>query len=352
MNIALEGIIGLDVTEKYVREQLSAAGGADIHATLSTPGGLVGEGLGIFNQLRNYPGKKTAVLSGFVMSMGTYLSTAFDEVAAEDNAIFMIHNVHGGVYGDHNAILRYGEVTKRMSKLIGKAYVTKTGMSADEIEKLMDGEAYFFGEDIVSAGFADMIIETGEEKDKDAAKATAMLALSNCNKKMQAEASAVHDDLTRAQALCRTIDQVATAAAKGAKAMDIKTLRAEHKDLVAQIEADARKGMVSQEDATTATSEAVTAEQGRCMGMATALLGEDAGTKLAAVVETDLTVEQVGKLGITIGAESTDTTQQQMLDAITSAGAKGLQPAKVSQSDDEERKALSSRLAELGSKKK
>jgi len=269
--------------------------------------------------------------TGGVGSVGVIATHADFSRRNEQNGITVTHVFAGDRKADYSPhhplseeamVLLQGSVNENY-QLFVETVAKYRGMDVQAVINTQAGT--FEGQKAVAIGFADKVSAV------DA-------AISGANKRVGS----------------RLITATAESGAnkKESTVMTREELQEKHPELVAQIEADARKGMVSQEDATTATSEAVTAEQGRCMGIAKALLGEDAGTKLAAVVETDLTVEQVGKLGITIGAESTDTTQQQMLDAITSAGAKGLQPAKVSQSEDEERKALSSRLAELGSKKK
>jgi len=328
--IAVSGIVGWDVTAAEVREQLLDAAGDEIEVVFTTPGGLVSEGLDLFNQFRSYPGKKTARLAGFAMSMGSYIPLAFDRIVAEDNAVFMIHNVHGGVVGDHNEILRYGETTKAMSNLLSRVYAQRTGLDISQIQGLMDAETYYFGEDIVAAGFADEIVQSSEDNDKASAMALANIAFQSCNKKLAEEVSAVKDDLTRIAVMAGDLihieNRAAAAARKEAGMMTEKELREQHPELVVAIEEQARQGMIAQVDAETAQIEAVATEHQRIMALVVASVGEESAGRIQAVAAKGLTAEDMEALGIDLTPQTEgNNTGQQMLTAITAAAANGVQ---------------------------
>ena len=331
--ISVAGIIGWEVTAADIREQLTQAAGDDIEVVFTTPGGLVSEGIDMFNQFRNYPGKKTARLAGFAMSMGSYIPLAFDHIVAEDNAVFMIHNVHGGVVGDHNEIIRYGETTKAMSNLLSRVYAQRTGLDISTVQGLMDEETYYFGEDIVAAGFADELVRSNDDNDQAASMALANIAFQSCNKKLVEEVSAVKDDLTRIAAMAGDLfnneHPVAAAARKGEQIMNEQELREKHPDLVAVIEHQARQGMIAQADAETAKTEAVTAETQRIMALVTSSIGEESAGRIQTAAAKGLTAEDMESLGIDLAPKAEGgSTQQQMLAAITAAASKGLQTGK------------------------
>jgi ATP-dependent Clp protease, protease subunit len=200
-NITISGVIGWDATSGQLRESLREANGEDVEITISSPGGFVSDGLEMFNLIRNYAGNTTARLSGYAMSMASYIPLAANRIVAEDNAVYMIHNVRGGVFGDHNDILNYGATTKGMSKLIAKAYAKRTGKSMEEVGKMMDVETYLFGDEMVDHGFIDEIITTDVEKDPETARALACVALQDCNGRMSADITAVKQDLAAASRL-------------------------------------------------------------------------------------------------------------------------------------------------------
>jgi ATP-dependent protease ClpP protease subunit len=271
--ITISGIIGWDTTPQDLREALNGANGDDVEITISSPGGLVFAGLEMFNLIRNYSGKTIARLSGYAMSMASYIPLAADRIVAEDNAIYMIHNVRGGVFGDHNEILKYGAATKGMSGMIMKAYAKRSGKTLPELEKMMDAETYLFGDEMVDHGFVDEIIDTGSDKDSETARALACVALQDCNHRMSADMSAVKQDLVSASQL---IVAMSTQPKKQkGKTMNIETLKAEHPDLVEAITAEALADMPT--TVATARTEGALAERDRIASVrATLIPGHEA----------------------------------------------------------------------------
>lgn len=249
--ITISGIIGWDSTPAQLRQDLAGANGDDVEIIVSSPGGFVGDGLEMFNLIRNYAGKTVARLSGYAMSMASYLPLAADRIVAEDNAILMIHNVRGGIFGDHNDILKFGEMTAAMSRMLARAYAKHTGKSLEDIQGMMDRETYFFGQDMVDSGFIHELIATDGDNDQQTACTTARIAWDSCFAKMTADISAVKNDLTRAAALAGPEGSITSKRApantepaeKGASSMDIGKLKKEHPDLVAAITAEAQAGM-------------------------------------------------------------------------------------------------------------
>ncbi len=256
----LSGIIGWDVTGAELRRFLLEAGGDDVEVVVSSPGGLVADALEMFNGLRRYPGRVTATLAGFAMSAASYVPLAADFIRAEDNAVYMIHNVHGGVFGDHNYILKYGRETEALSGLLARAYATHTGRDLDEIREMMDEETFFYGPEIVDAGFADELVETGDGSSDGAgataAKAAARVAFQECGRRLAADSRAAADDLVKAAALAAMYNgnnrAAAPATGKGGpqsapgreeQDMDLKTLKEKHPDLVAAVADETMAGL-------------------------------------------------------------------------------------------------------------
>lgn len=194
----ITGVVGWDVNASDVRDFLRTAGGEDVQFDISSPGGLVSVGLEIFNLIRNYPGHTTAKLSGYAMSMGSYIPLACDRVVAEDNAVYMIHNARGGVWGDHNDILSYGAYVKGLSGLLGKQYVKTTGKTIEEIAGWMDKETFFFGEEMVEAGFVHELIVTGKDKDKEQNVAMAAAVFMDTMAKLGADSTKAREDVAKA----------------------------------------------------------------------------------------------------------------------------------------------------------
>jgi ATP-dependent Clp protease, protease subunit len=171
--IIISGEIGWDITADNIREELNSAKGADLDVHIASPGGYVSSGLEIFNLFRDYKkenpnAQMLATIKGIAASMATYLANnpAFDLIAAEDNAVFMIHNAWGCTCGDYRDMLKISQVLDGLTGIIAKAYVQKTGKTNKKIRQMMDEETWLFGDEIKEAGFVDEIISTENDEDK------------------------------------------------------------------------------------------------------------------------------------------------------------------------------------------
>lgn len=190
--IIISGEIGWDIYPDDIRSQLAGAKGDDLEVHIASPGGSVIQGIEIFNMFRDYKrdypdSESLAIIKGMAASMASYLAVnpVFDLVAAEDNAVFMIHNAWGATYGDYREMKTFSEVLEGLTNIIGKAYTKKTGKSISEIREMMDGESWFFGDEILEAGFVDeMMPSEDEDKNKAVAIAKAKSAFSAVSKKI------------------------------------------------------------------------------------------------------------------------------------------------------------------------
>lgn len=201
VTISIDGVIGWEITHKSIKEKLDSANGEDVTIEISSPGGFVYDGLAIFNAIRDYSRKYNVItkLIGFAASMASYIALAGNRVIAEDNAVFMIHNVWGLEIGDYRELRKTANELEKLTDLLANAYQKKSGKSKKEIRKLMDEETFFYGDESLNAGFVDEIIETEKEKDKSAMILIAKDKIKNCildMKKIKKK-----DDLQKAVAL-------------------------------------------------------------------------------------------------------------------------------------------------------
>ena len=149
---------GWDGDALYFKQQLEEAGDVsqiDLH--INSPGGSVFEGLAIYNQLKAHPAKITVYIDGLAASMASYIAMVGDTVVMPENAIMMIHNPHGGAYGESKDMAKAQEVLDIAKKSMLSAYVAKSGLSEEEVSALMDAESWMTGVEAVEYGFADTL---------------------------------------------------------------------------------------------------------------------------------------------------------------------------------------------------
>jgi ATP-dependent protease ClpP protease subunit len=170
--IRLSGIVGKDFTADSVAEQLKGMTG-DITIDLNSPGGSYFIGAQIFNEFRRYPGKKTIKMGSLTASAAAYISCAGDEIIASDNTAFMIHEVSSAAEGTAAEIAAQARQVEKLNTLIAKRLAERSKKTESEIRRLMQEETWYYGQEIVDAGFADRLEDTGAATDRAAAVASA-----------------------------------------------------------------------------------------------------------------------------------------------------------------------------------
>jgi len=196
--IPISGVIGWDVMGSDIRKALNEAGGEKVRFDIASPGGYVYDGLEIFNLIRDYEGETEAKIIGLAASMASYIPLACDKIIACENAVYMIHNVWGYAVGDYQEMEKTAEDFRKLSELLGKAYMKKTGKSFDEIKKMMDDETFLYGEEISEMGFAEGIESDDMKIDKQDSLASAKIQISGCVDIMKKKGS---EDIQKAAAL-------------------------------------------------------------------------------------------------------------------------------------------------------
>lgn len=146
---------------------------------------------------------------------------------------------------------------------------------------------------------------------------------------------------------------VSSTISKGAFAMNLEQLNAEHPDLVDQIRAEARQGMVAQADHETALAsargEAATEARQPVLDLASAVFGEELGGKFTAAVEAGLTAETASALGVSFAPQAA-AGNPALLEALQAAAAEPVSGAKpAAAGESEARKAAVSAIASGGS---
>ncbi len=181
MKLKIIGEIGLDVTAEEFNAKLETATG-DITIHLDSPGGSVFDGVSIFNAIRNYTkGEVTIIIDSICASIASYIAMAGDTISVHDNSALMIHNAHTGSRGDARSFEDTAKTLRGVNDVMAQAYHQKSGLGKEKIQNFMDHETYFFGEDIVSHGFADKMIATGLEATVEQLSTLASKRVTDCN---------------------------------------------------------------------------------------------------------------------------------------------------------------------------
>jgi len=168
--ITISGEIGWDYTSTSIRDSLREAKGGDIELEIASPGGDVFDGIEIYNAIRDYKrdnpkSQIMATLKGLVASMASYIASnpAIDLVAAEDNAVYMIHNPWMLAMGDYREMVKQSAFLEGLAGILATAYTERTGKKDEDIRAMMDAETWLFGSEMKDAGFVDEMIDCPDD---------------------------------------------------------------------------------------------------------------------------------------------------------------------------------------------
>src|SRR3990167_4181631 len=156
------GFFGISA-EKLVKD-LAALDVETIDLRINTPGGVVTEGLAIYNALVRHKARIITHIDGLAASIGSIIALAGDEINIAQNAFYMINNPYGFAFGESKAMRKMADTLDKMTGTLVKAYADRTGKSEDEIKGLMDDETWFTADEAKDAGFVDNI--TGKKAEK------------------------------------------------------------------------------------------------------------------------------------------------------------------------------------------
>ncbi|WP_337037835.1 MULTISPECIES: head maturation protease, ClpP-related [Pseudescherichia] len=181
-SISIFDVIGADywgegVTASRIAGALRSLGGADVTVNINSPGGDMFEGLAIYNLLREYDGKVTVKVLGLAASAASVIAMAGDDIQIGRGAFLMIHNCWVYAMGNRHDLAQIAADMEPFDKAMSDIYQARSGLDAETVEKMMDGETYIGGSDAVAKGFADSLLSADEIADDDDSPAAALRKL-------------------------------------------------------------------------------------------------------------------------------------------------------------------------------
>lgn len=130
-----------------------------LNVRITTPGGDVFESRAIMNAIKRFAGKTVGHIDGLCASAGTSIAMACSTVEMASDAMYMIHNVQGGAFGDKSDLRETADLMETVEQTIVGDYTTKTGKSAEEIIAMMEAETWLTAAQALENGFIDSIAD-------------------------------------------------------------------------------------------------------------------------------------------------------------------------------------------------
>jgi len=159
MEILVYGVVGdscdgLDAA--WVVDRVNHASD-DITVRINSLGGLVFDGFAIFNALKQSARRVTVHIDGVAGSIASIIAMAGDEIIMAENAVMMIHKPSDGTYGVATELRSTADRLDMLQAQLVNIYAQRTGLSADELNPLLDAETWLTAAEALDLKFIDSI---------------------------------------------------------------------------------------------------------------------------------------------------------------------------------------------------
>ena len=145
------------VSAQGVVDQIRNMDAADINVRINCRGGMVFEGIAIYNALRLHKANVHISIEGLAASIASVIAMAGDTVTIAENAMIMIHNPYGWAQGDADAMRKTADVMDKIADSIAVSYTARTGKTIEEMKALMDSETWYTAAEALAAGLVDQV---------------------------------------------------------------------------------------------------------------------------------------------------------------------------------------------------
>lgn len=234
------------VTSDIVNKALKEANGDDVEVYINSYGGAVHVGSEIYTSLKDYNGNVLIKIVGLAASAASVVAMA-SKCLISPTAQVMAHNASTGSHGDYRVMDQTSEMLKKVNKSILNAYKLKTGLSEDKLKEIMDKETWMDAQEAVELGFADEIMFKNEDESNNAAPVLynslpmpgfkAIKEIKECGSIENFKKYITENKIkTTDNKVVENINNK-----KEDKAMDLNTLKNEHKDIYDEIIKNAKE---------------------------------------------------------------------------------------------------------------
>ena len=157
--IELSGDVGFEITNRELKKHLDGKKDA-VRIKVDSYGGSVFEAVRLYNTIKDYKGKVTAELGAVAASAASFFPLAADRIEVRGNTTFMGHKAWSFAIGNSDDMTAEALILEGLDGIIADAYAKKTGREKKDLLEDMKNEIWLFGgENIVSQGFADAMID-------------------------------------------------------------------------------------------------------------------------------------------------------------------------------------------------
>ena len=142
---------------KWMVDQLREAGGQPVRVRVNSPGGSVFEGQAMYSALAAYTPGVVVQIDALAASAASFVAMAASRIEIAANAMVMIHNAWGGLYGNASEHEKAAALLRKIDDQLVEQYAARTKQDKEKIREWMAAETWMTAEEAVKNGFADAV---------------------------------------------------------------------------------------------------------------------------------------------------------------------------------------------------
>ena len=151
-----QDFLGGGISAAAFTDSLSGLRGPlDVH--ISSAGGMVDQGLAIYNALASYPGPVTTYNDGLAASIASVIMQAGSKRVASPVSALMIHDAWGAATGNAADMESMRSALDKNSDIIARAYAQRAGGTVEQWREAMKATTWYDAEEALAAGLVDEI---------------------------------------------------------------------------------------------------------------------------------------------------------------------------------------------------
>lgn len=163
--LLLFDVIGADpwtgggITAKSVAEALDGLKGVGkLTVRISSPGGLVSDGLAIHDMLARFSTHVVTQVEGLAASAASFIAMAGRERVATPNSMIMIHLAHGLTLGNADDHEKTARTLRKHDEAIAGIYAKRAGRRVQVFLDAMKAETWYNTNEAIRAGLLDATV--------------------------------------------------------------------------------------------------------------------------------------------------------------------------------------------------
>ena len=184
--MSIRGVVGQDFTAEQFIAALDEQNGQDVEILLDSEGGLVTEGLAIYNAIATYNGDVTIRIDTLCASIATVIACAASRVEMNSTARYMIHKCWVVAIGNSDELRSLAVMADMLDGDMADIYEGRSDLTKAEIMDAMTAETWYSPDEALAAGFVDEVIQVTSKSGPQASacRPKAPVALFEANAKI------------------------------------------------------------------------------------------------------------------------------------------------------------------------